>query len=109
MTRGGQFVRGAVIVACVCAGPLRTVRTLRDHLTPELYVFGTAGEGYAVTDAQFAEICRAFWVEMNVPGGRPMVALSWGPHSDSESSPSPGCLEGGRPGATGSDHGVPTS
>ncbi len=28
--------------------------------TPHLYVFGTAGEGYAVTDRQFDEIVAAF-------------------------------------------------
>jgi len=30
-------------------------------LTKHIYVFGTAGEGYAVTDAQFEEIAVAFW------------------------------------------------
>lgn len=51
----------------------RSVRLLAENLTPDLYVFGTAGEGYAVTDAQFAQVCRAFWAETHRAGARPMV------------------------------------
>lgn len=53
----------------------RTVRLLRDGLTPHLYVFGSAGEGHAVTDAQFIAVCRAFRAEMNTPVAHPMVGV----------------------------------
>lgn len=39
----------------------RQVRTIARDLTRHLYIFGTAGEGYAVTDAQFREIATCFW------------------------------------------------
>jgi hypothetical protein len=51
------------------------VRLLRDHLTPHLYLFGTAGEGYAVSDAQFDRIVRAFREEMNRPEDHPMIGV----------------------------------
>jgi dihydrodipicolinate synthase/N-acetylneuraminate lyase len=38
-----------------------------------LYVFGTAGEGYAVDDAQFEQIARVFVDEMRAGGAEPMV------------------------------------
>jgi dihydrodipicolinate synthase/N-acetylneuraminate lyase len=53
----------------------RSVRALRETLTTDLYIFGTAGEGHAVTDAQFAPICRAFAAEAMTPGARPMVGV----------------------------------
>src|SRR4051794_38575416 len=40
-----------------------------------LYLFGTAGEGYAVTDEQFTEIVRVFADEMKAPDVFPMVGL----------------------------------
>ncbi|MCX7423107.1 MAG: dihydrodipicolinate synthase family protein [Planctomycetia bacterium] len=43
--------------------------------TPHLYVFGTAGEGYAVTDRQFDEIVSAFADEMQQAGAEPMVGV----------------------------------
>ena len=43
--------------------------------TPHLYVFGTAGEGYAVTDRQFDEIVAAFADEMRQGGAEPMVGV----------------------------------
>lgn len=50
------------------------VRRWRTELTPYLYIFGTAGEGYAVTDPQFESITRAFLAEM--PAGTfPMVGV----------------------------------
>jgi dihydrodipicolinate synthase/N-acetylneuraminate lyase len=41
--------------------------------TRHLYVFGTAGEGYAVTDRQFDRIVAAFADEMRAGGAEPMV------------------------------------
>ncbi|HHW31570.1 MAG TPA: dihydrodipicolinate synthase family protein [Clostridiaceae bacterium] len=40
-----------------------------------IYLFGTAGEGYAITDEQFDEIVRAFAEEMKGPDLYPMVGL----------------------------------
>ncbi len=41
----------------------------------DLYVFGTAGEGYAVSDRQFDEITRVFHEETRAPAVRPMVGV----------------------------------
>jgi dihydrodipicolinate synthase/N-acetylneuraminate lyase len=43
--------------------------------TPHLYVFGTAGEGYAVTDRQFDEIVAVFADEMREGKAEPMVGV----------------------------------
>lgn len=43
--------------------------------TKHLYVFGTAGEGYAVTDRQFDEIVAAFTDEMRRADAEPMVGV----------------------------------
>ncbi len=40
-----------------------------------IYLFGTAGEGYAVTDEQFEAIVRIFAEEMKGPDRYPMVGL----------------------------------
>jgi dihydrodipicolinate synthase/N-acetylneuraminate lyase len=53
----------------------RTVRHAVETLGPHQYIFGTAGEGYAVTDRQFAEIGRAFVEEMRAAGGEPMIGV----------------------------------
>lgn len=51
------------------------VRDLATNLTPHLYVFGTAGEGYAVTDSQFEAITRSFLEEAGAAGARPTIGL----------------------------------
>jgi dihydrodipicolinate synthase/N-acetylneuraminate lyase len=51
------------------------VRLLRDNLTRRLYVFGTAGEGYAVSDRQFEQIVKAFYAEMMGTHDSPMVGV----------------------------------
>lgn len=43
--------------------------------TQHLYIFGTAGEGYAVTDRQFKEIATVFHDEMRRGGAEPMVGV----------------------------------
>src|SRR5688500_16544213 len=43
--------------------------------TKHLYIFGTAGEGYAVTDRQFDQVVRAFNDSMLAAGGEPMVGV----------------------------------
>ena len=52
----------------------RGVRIALDG-TPHLYVFGTAGEGYAVTDRQFDLVVAAFADEMRRGGTEPMVGV----------------------------------
>jgi len=37
------------------------VRTIARGLTRHIYLFGTAGEGYAASEKQFDQIARAFW------------------------------------------------
>jgi dihydrodipicolinate synthase/N-acetylneuraminate lyase len=53
----------------------RGVRATLTAGTKNLYVFGTAGEGYAVTDRQFDEIVAAFVDEMRQAGAEPMVGV----------------------------------
>jgi dihydrodipicolinate synthase/N-acetylneuraminate lyase len=43
--------------------------------TRHLYIFGTAGEGFAVTDAQFEQITRVFHDVMRGSGAEPMVGV----------------------------------
>jgi len=50
------------------------VRRARQELTPHLYLFGTAGEGYAISDQQFDHIIRVFRDEMP-PESHPMIGL----------------------------------
>ncbi|MBL8848865.1 MAG: dihydrodipicolinate synthase family protein [Planctomycetaceae bacterium] len=51
------------------------VRQLLAVGTKHLYVFGTASEGYAVTDRQYLEIARCFSDEMQRGGADPMVGV----------------------------------
>lgn len=51
------------------------VQSILAHGTKHLYVFGTAGEGYAVTDRQFDRIVRVFHEAMQSGGGEPMVGV----------------------------------
>ena len=44
-------------------------------LTPYLYIFGTAGEGYAVSDRQFEQITRVFHETMRAGGAEAMVGV----------------------------------
>lgn len=53
----------------------RLVRRLLDSGLRDLYLFGTAGEGYAVTDAQFDAITRAFLDELGPDRPRAMIGL----------------------------------
>src|SRR5687768_12723144 len=51
------------------------VRSHCTHLTKHLYVFGTAGEGYAVSDRQFDRIVAVFHDEMTKNGAETMVGI----------------------------------
>ena len=53
----------------------RGVRTTLALGTRHLYVFGTAGEGYAVTDRQFDQVVAAFADEMRLANAEPMVGV----------------------------------
>src|SRR6478672_3104308 len=67
------------------------VRLVAAHMTRHLYVFGTAGEGYAVTETQFRDIARVFWDEARRCAATPMLGASatrWGRSSNGSSSAS---------------------
>lgn len=51
------------------------LRFLLREGTRNLYIFGSAGEGYAVTDAQFEQITGVFCEEMFAAGAEPMVGV----------------------------------
>jgi dihydrodipicolinate synthase/N-acetylneuraminate lyase len=51
------------------------VRNLVSGGFADLYVFGTAGEGHAVGEADFRRVVEAFVEEMQIAGGRPMVGV----------------------------------
>jgi dihydrodipicolinate synthase/N-acetylneuraminate lyase len=53
----------------------REIRNLLTNLTRDIYLFGTAGEGYAVTEKQFDQIVRIFREETNQPDVRGMVGV----------------------------------
>lgn len=53
----------------------RGVRSMLTHGTRHLYVFGTAGEGFAVTEQQFDQIVAVFADEMRQGGAEPMVGV----------------------------------
>ena len=53
----------------------REVQTIARTLTRHIYVFGTAGEGHAVTEKQFDQITKAFWFSAQESGVSPMVGL----------------------------------
>jgi dihydrodipicolinate synthase/N-acetylneuraminate lyase len=53
----------------------RSVKHLINHGIHDLYIFGTAGEGYAVTETQFDEITRLFLEETQGEDVRPMIGI----------------------------------
>ena len=53
----------------------REIRNLLTNLTRDIYLFGTAGEGYAVTDKQFDQIVRIFREETKQSDVRGMVGI----------------------------------
>jgi dihydrodipicolinate synthase/N-acetylneuraminate lyase len=53
----------------------RQVHTLARGLTQHLYIFGTAGEGYAVTEKQFDQVAAAFWRSSREAGVTPMLGV----------------------------------
>lgn len=53
----------------------RQVQTIARGLTRRIYIFGTAGEGYAVTDTQFKEIATCFWEVAQEEMVTPMLGI----------------------------------
>ena len=53
----------------------RQVHTIARDLTRNIYVFGTAGEGYAVTERQFDRIATAFWQSSQECDVSPMLGV----------------------------------
>lgn len=51
----------------------RSVRNMTDSGLKYIYIFGTAGEGYAVNDEEFIHITRIFIDEMKRNGATPIV------------------------------------
>src|SRR5262245_8293313 len=49
----------------------RTIRRLIGAGLRDLYIFGTAGEGHTVTEAQFRQVTRIFVKTMAEAGGAP--------------------------------------
>jgi dihydrodipicolinate synthase/N-acetylneuraminate lyase len=53
----------------------RQVQTIARGLTRHIYLFGTAGEGHAVSDAQFDAIAAAFWTVAAEEQVQPMLGV----------------------------------
>jgi len=54
---------------------IREVRTIVSGLTPNIYIFGTAGEGYAVSERQFRSIATCFWQTCESVAANPMLGV----------------------------------
>ncbi len=54
----------------------RLVRTLASEATKHIYIFGSAGEGYAVTEEEFKRIAEVFVEEMRACDAFPMIGLT---------------------------------
>jgi dihydrodipicolinate synthase/N-acetylneuraminate lyase len=53
----------------------RQVQTIARGLTRQIYIFGTAGEGYAVTESQFDRIAATFWRSARENEVSPMLGI----------------------------------
>ncbi len=53
----------------------KEIRFLLKNATENLYIFGSAGEGYSVTDKEFLYISRIFTDEMSSNNARPMIGV----------------------------------
>ncbi len=53
----------------------REVRAIARGLTRHIYIFGTAGEGYAVSEAQFREVATCFWQCAQEEAVTPMLGI----------------------------------
>ena len=53
----------------------RQVKTIANDLTRDIYIFGTAGEGYGVSERQFDQVAKAFWESACEYDVSPMVGV----------------------------------
>jgi len=53
----------------------REIRMVREAGFNDVYTFGSAGEGYAVTNSQFKRVVEVFRDEMRDPAARGMVCV----------------------------------
>ena len=53
----------------------KQIKHILRYGTKHIYIFGTAGEGYAVTDSQFNQITEVFYEEMKAGDSDPMVGI----------------------------------
>jgi dihydrodipicolinate synthase/N-acetylneuraminate lyase len=81
MTRYRRTILGTCCVPWQADGTLAepifrdSIRALLARGLRDLYVFGTAGEGYAVDDDQFDQVVRVFVEEMTAAQATPMVGV----------------------------------
>src|SRR5438874_2505130 len=79
MPRYKQTILGTCCVPWNADGTLaesifrKSIRTLIEQGLPDLYIFGSAGEGYAVTEGLFDHITSVFVEGMREAGSEPMV------------------------------------
>jgi len=80
-TRFPQILLGAALLPWQEDFTLDQIQ-FREHLRniisqgfQHIYLMGTAGEGYALTDRQFQQVVQIFWEEMQPPGLHPMVGV----------------------------------
>ncbi|MSO22643.1 MAG: dihydrodipicolinate synthase family protein [Acidobacteria bacterium] len=80
-TRFPQILLGAAMLPwrkdCTLDEPVfrQHIRNIIQAGFEHVYLMGTAGEGYAVTDRQFQQVVKIFWEEMQGPGLHPMVGV----------------------------------
>jgi len=81
---GGKRFPGGILATCVIPwdedgrlleAVFREEIRLNLRQTPHLYVMGTAGEGYALSEPQYAEVVEVFAAEMKAGGADPMVGI----------------------------------
>lgn len=86
MTSAAEYRYPHIILATVClpwrpdgaldeAQLVRSVNGLIDGGLPDIYVFGTAGEGYAVDEPTFDRVTEVFAGAMRDRGREPMVGI----------------------------------
>lgn len=54
---------------------VQQILLIATKLTPNIYIFGTAGEGYAVSESQFRRIASCFWETCALLNANPMLGV----------------------------------
>jgi dihydrodipicolinate synthase/N-acetylneuraminate lyase len=82
-----KVILATAVLPWTCSGAFdkhlfrEQVRHICSNLTRHIYIFGTAGEGYAVTSREYAKIAEVFYNEMRSNAAFPMagvISLSMG-------------------------------